>query len=232
MYKPYSHSRITCFNTCPYKFKYKYIDNIEMQIDSPALIKGKAVHEFLETKFKDNKEIYPELEDKQLQTEVNKIIKDKLPNNFLYNKLLNECEVVGTELQVGLTEDFKPVSYENGFYRGSIDILAKHKATNKYFILDWKTGKSKNTIPELDQVGLYAIYVMQHLGIIDDIVGFYNYIEHNVYLKKVYNQNEINKLKELYSTNIAKINSEKSFHKNITPLCNWCEYKELCHTNG
>lgn len=232
MYKPYSHSRITCFNTCPKKFKYKYIENIEMQVNAPALIKGKAVHEFLETKFKDGTEISPELDDKQLQTEVNKIIKEKLPNNFLYNKLLNECEVVGTELAVGLTEDFKPASYENGFYRGSIDILAKHKATDKYFILDWKTGKSKNTIPELDQIGLYAIYIMQQYGIKSDIVGFYNYIEHNVYLKKVYNDNEISKLKELYSTNIAKIHNEILFSKNLSPLCNWCEYKELCQANG
>ena len=227
MYSPYSHSRITCFSTCKRKFKYKYIDKIEMEINSDALKKGSLVHNFLEKKFKENVEELPKADSAPLQNDVEKIITKKLPQNFLYNKLLKECEIIGAEVDVALTKDFKPTTNDKAYFRGSIDILAKHKQTGKYIILDWKTGKSKDKIPELDQVGLYAIYVLKKYKI-EECVGFYNYIEHNLHLKQNYNKDKIKELEKLYTAALNQIHAEKEFKGKMTGLCNYCEYKGLC----
>jgi len=52
----YSHSRISCFETCPYQYKLKYIERIK--VDVPTTIEafmGNMVHETLEKLYKDKK---------------------------------------------------------------------------------------------------------------------------------------------------------------------------------
>ena len=46
----YSHSRLSTFEQCPYKFKLKYIDNIESEIPQTVeAFLGSRVHETLES---------------------------------------------------------------------------------------------------------------------------------------------------------------------------------------
>ena len=47
-YAPYSFSKISSFNSCPQKFKFQYIDKIGAFIETPALIRGRAVHYCIE----------------------------------------------------------------------------------------------------------------------------------------------------------------------------------------
>jgi len=48
-YAPYSASKIGCFKGCNRKFKYKYVDKIQVRFEpSEALTKGNIIHSFLE----------------------------------------------------------------------------------------------------------------------------------------------------------------------------------------
>ena len=50
----YSHSRLSCFEQCPNKFKLKYIDNVESDIEqSVEAFLGSRVHETLEKLYRD-----------------------------------------------------------------------------------------------------------------------------------------------------------------------------------
>lgn len=50
----YSHSRLSCFEQCPNKFKLKYIDKVESDIEqSVEAFLGSRVHETLEKLYRD-----------------------------------------------------------------------------------------------------------------------------------------------------------------------------------
>ena len=52
----FSHSRIGCFEQCPLKYKFNYIDKLETEIeDTVEAFLGKRVHETLEKLYKDLK---------------------------------------------------------------------------------------------------------------------------------------------------------------------------------
>ena len=50
----YSHSRLSTFEQCPYKYKLQYIDKIEPEVaQSIEAFLGSCVHEVLEKLYKD-----------------------------------------------------------------------------------------------------------------------------------------------------------------------------------
>ena len=50
----YSHSRLTTFENCPYKYKLKYIDRVETEdFETVETFLGSLVHEVLEKLYKD-----------------------------------------------------------------------------------------------------------------------------------------------------------------------------------
>lgn len=52
----YSHSRLSCFEQCPLKFKFAYIDKLETEIEETVeAFLGSRVHETLEKHYKDLK---------------------------------------------------------------------------------------------------------------------------------------------------------------------------------
>ena len=52
----YSHSRVSCFEICPYKYKLQYIDRIKVDFPNTIeLLLGDLVHRTLEKLYKDKK---------------------------------------------------------------------------------------------------------------------------------------------------------------------------------
>ena len=50
----YSHSRLTTFENCPYKYNLKYIDRVEIEdFETVETFLGSLVHEVLEKLYKD-----------------------------------------------------------------------------------------------------------------------------------------------------------------------------------
>jgi putative RecB family exonuclease len=50
----YSHSRLSCFEQCPYRYKLNYIDKVETEIEeSVEAFLGLRVHEALEKLYRD-----------------------------------------------------------------------------------------------------------------------------------------------------------------------------------
>lgn len=54
--KTFSHSKLSCFEQCPLKFKFNHIDKIETEIEETVeAFLGQRVHEVLERLYKDLK---------------------------------------------------------------------------------------------------------------------------------------------------------------------------------
>lgn len=96
-----------------------------------------------------------------------------------------------------------------------------------------KTGKYKEEKwQEYDQLMFYAIYFFKKYSKIDKLKISYVYVEHenlenSITLERKFLNNYIKQLITL----IKNAEEDTEFLKNISMLCDWCDFKEHCATD-
>ena len=244
--KLYSYSKLSTFEKCPLKFKFKYIDYLESDFEETIEgFLGKQIHKTLEWTY-NNKEKTLELDDivkyfieswnskftsdikiiKQLPAEhyFNKGIKF-LINYFLNNSPFKD-NTIATEKKVLINLD------SNGEYKliGYIDRLVYHPTTNIFEIHDYKTGsvKSKEELNEDRQLALYSIAIRESFENVNDVFLIWHFLESNKEIRSRRTLQELENLKRDVIELINKIESTINFQANPSSLCNWCEFQSKC----
>lgn len=250
----FSHSRVDTFKTCPYKFKLRYIDEIEvLPNDDPtnALIIGTALHTGIEKDVKTAIEeyymSYPVITDAHV-TEAMKLervipmMKDKLPRG-------GEFEVkIEDENFLGFIDYLIPVDWEDSDPDNVVE----------YFdIYDFKYSNNIDRYLESGQLHEYKYYfeknnpnkIIRNMYFMfapkcqlkqkyknktnkfdEDIQAFrrrcMEWIDNNeVMVEQVeYNPNKIIE----FQNGIDDILGAKSFEREPSQLCRFCEYKNIC----
>jgi CRISPR/Cas system-associated exonuclease Cas4 (RecB family) len=217
-FAPYTFSKINTYETCPRKFKFQYIDKVSGPfVYNEALIKGNAVHSILEAlpdkhngKYYDK---YKHIVDEFLQTGIGK----------RYFEVRHS-----KEQRIALNNVLEPCAYNdnNVIFRGIVDYVTI--ITNIIILVDWKTGfKKEFTSQSFLQLLLYAIYFFQKYKI-NDILLSYVYIEHNHENTLLLNRSELNNYKNTLLNIVSNIETDLTYDKNITPLCSWCDFMDIC----
>lgn len=172
-----SHSRVSCFNGCPYQYKLKYIDGLEkiekteFQNDS---VWGSAIHKALEKHYKGGSEeevieefksYYPE--DLSLKDEAKTVeggVQCLKAYRTFYKEQDKDWEVLETEIKDTVLND-------GDSHNLVIDLVARHKPSQTIYAWDHKTttaDKMKYSFwkrYELDsQVTMYTEYLIQRFG--------------------------------------------------------------------
>ncbi|MEK6830768.1 MAG: PD-(D/E)XK nuclease family protein [Nanoarchaeota archaeon] len=244
--KLYSYSKLSTFEQCQLKFKFKYIDYLEPDFEETIEgFLGKQVHKTLEWIY-NNQEKNLELDDiikyfieswnmnfnsdiriiKQLPTEhyFNKGIKF-LINYFLKNFPFKD-NTIATEKKIFINLD------EENNYRliGYIDRLVHHQNTNVFEIHDYKTGniKSQEEINKDWQLALYSIAIRNSFENVKEVFLIWHFLEYNQEIKSRRTIEELENLKKRVIDLINKIESTTSFQANPGYLCNWCEFQNNC----
>ncbi len=252
--KIFSHSRISAFEKCRLKYKFRYIDEIipevERTIESHL---GSSVHKALEW-------LYSRIKQKKIPSveEVimvysenwNEEYDDKIPivkKNFTKEDYFNK----GVEFLINYYTENRPFDDntleiekeilinldEVGEYklRGFIDRLAYNPKTNEYEIHDYKTSGTFPTDEEIEndrQLALYAIAIKEIYGKEKSVRLIWHYLS---FRKKIHSERTNEQLKKLRedTLKIAKdINSTTNFPPTKSSLCHWCEYKSICPAWG
>lgn len=244
----YSHSRLSTFEQCKLKFKFKYIDNLEPDFEETIeSFLGKQVHKTLEWIYnKENREIFFGLDDiikffieswnKEFNSEI-KIIKENEPVELYFNKgikfLINyfirnhpfRDNTIATEKKIFVNLD-KDEKYK---LIGFIDRLV-HNEDNIFEIHDYKTGSLK-TKEELDkdrQLALYSIAIRDSFKDVKDVHLIWHFLDHNLEISSKRTIEELENLKKQVINLINKIESTTNFTPNPSYLCNWCEFQSKC----
>jgi putative RecB family exonuclease len=245
----YSHSKISTFEQCPLKFKYRYIDKIIPEIEKTIEAHlGEIVHMTLEWLYNTVKEkkIAPELDEvidyysekwQELYSDKIVIVKKEFSPESYFEKgvnfLLNyyykhkpfndgtiECE---KKVFINLDPETK--------IQGIIDRLVYNKETEEYEIHDYKTA---NSIPskqkfETDrQLALYSIAIKEMFGKEKKVCLVWHYLAYNQKICVRKTEEQLEQLKKDTLKSIKQIESAKEFPSNKSILCNWCEYKNSC----
>lgn len=247
----FSYSRIGCFANCPYQFKLRYVDKLKTipdQEPTNALYLGTAIHEAFETgdvnaAIKSYRSNYNVLTDSHVNEEI------KL--EYLIPKVLEllpdgECEIeINTDDFVGYIDRLVPLyTDENGIthyeiwdykYSNNIDNYLKSGQLHVYKYYFEKTHP--NTIVDtLKYVFVPKVNIRQkHKAKPPETLNeFRNRLQEHLEASEIkivevpYSKESITQFKECCQL-LKKV---KEFPKNQTRLCNWCEYKAYCESDG
>lgn len=244
----YSHSRLSTFEQCAFKYKCKYIDQLDPDYkQSIEGFLGNQVHDTLEWIYNNPEKEKLELDtviqyfiekwNKEFSSEI-RIIKPDLTQEFYFNKgikfLINyfmkhkpfKDNTIATEKKIFINLN------QSGTHRliGFIDRLVHDKDKNIFEIHDYKTSASIKSQEELDrdrQLALYSIAIWNEYNP-NDVHLKWHFLDFNQILtsKRTYEQLE-NLKKEIISL-INKIESTIDFPPNLGILCNWCEFQSKC----
>jgi putative RecB family exonuclease len=246
----YSHSRLSCFEQCPQKFKLQYIDKLETEVEeSIEAFLGVRVHETLEKHYRDlQHQKKNSLEDLLvfLNSEWEKnwndsiVIVKKEYSQDNYRKMaekfisdyyckydpFDQCRTIALEERIMINLD------DAGDYKlqGYIDRLAEKKE-GYYEIHDYKTN-SRLPMPEYiqqdRQLALYSIGVRDKYPDAEDIRLVWHFLAFNKEIDSTRTDEELTGLKQDTIQLIDRIESEETFPANPSGLCNWCEFKPVC----
>lgn len=251
----YSHSKLSTFEQCPLKFKYKYLDKIVPAIErSIEAHLGSAVHaalEWLYVKVKDEN-VVPSLDEvivfyteewKKDFSEDIVIVNERMSAQDYFNKgveFLIPYYIEHQPFKDNTLEVEKKIVLDldsDGKYKiqGFIDRLVYNLRTKEYEIHDYKTA---NTLPSLEklerdrQLALYSLAVKALYGNEQRVKLVWHFLAHNkrVHLRKT--DEELMRLKEETLEKIKSIEETRDFPPVKSALCKWCEYHDVCPAWG
>ncbi len=245
----YSHSKLSTFEQCPYKYKLCYIDKVEVEIEeSVEAFMGSKVHETLEKLYRDLQfektnsleELLQFLNDEWQKNWHDAIIIVKnqyCPENYLQmaQKFITNYYKRYHPFTQGKTialEERIVVNLDNGNYKlqGYIDRLTE-AGDGHYEIHDYKTN-SRLPLPEYiktdRQLALYSIGVKELYPDSQDIHLIWHFLAFDKELDSTRSEQELEELKQNTMQLIDAIEAEEAFPTNPSRLCDWCEYQEIC----
>ena len=244
----YSYSKITCFEQCPLRFKFQYIDKIKTEIEQTIeAFLGGIVHEVLEKLYTDLKfqkvmkinevlDFYSDLWQKNLNDAIVIVKKGydkenyrKMGEKFLtdyYNhyKPFDKGKVLGLETTEFIDLDDK--------YKFHVRIDRLNEAEDgAYEIHDYKTGgylPEQVKFEEDRQLALYSLWVLKKFGDVKRIKLIWHYLAFDKEIVSERTQDQLMKLRRETIKAINKIESAKDFPSVVTKLCDWCNFRPIC----
>ncbi len=246
----YSHSRLSCFEQCPLRFRFSYIDKIKTEIEETVeAFLGKRVHEALEKIYKDLKfQKQNELKDildffnsewKKNWNDSIMIVREeydqenfrKMGERFLtdyYKRYhpFNHSKTIALE-----TEKTVPLDEEGRYHiHIRIDRLALSD-DNVYEIHDYKTSNSLPTQQYLDedrQLAIYAYGIKKMYPDARKIRLIWHFLAFDKEMSSVRTQEQLEQLKGEIIELIKEVESAKEFPAKESALCRWCEFMPAC----
>ncbi len=250
----YSHSKLSTFEQCKYKYKLKYIDKIKPDIEkSIEAHLGICTHNTLEWLYQEvMKSRVPELDEiiekyTNLWQETYKdtflIVKKQFKAEDYFNKgvkFLLDYYLKHKPFKDGTLEMEKKIwvtLHPNSPHKiiGYIDRLVFNKEKGEYEVHDYKTA---NFLPNQDkfeqdrQLALYSIGIKQLYGQDKEVILTWHYLNHNMQIFSRRTNEQLEKLKQDTLNLIHEIEETVDFPVKKSILCDWCEYKGMCKAFG
>jgi len=246
----YSHTKLSCYEQCPHKYKLQYIDKIETEVEeSIEAYLGVRVHETLEKLYRDLGYQKVNTLDELLEffrSEWQKnwddsivIVKEEYgPENYLkmgekfITDYYNKYKPFDNGKTIALEEHILIMLDDAGEYKlqGYIDRVMETEE-GYYEVHDYKTN-SRLPLPEYlendRQLALYAIGIKERYPDVKDVRLVWHFLAFNKEVDSTRTDEELEALKKDVIVLIEKIESDEKFEAKPSLLCDWCEFKPIC----
>ncbi|HIH25628.1 MAG TPA: PD-(D/E)XK nuclease family protein [Nanoarchaeota archaeon] len=243
----YSHSKLSTFEQCPYKYKLKYIDKEPEDISTTIeMFMGDIVHKTLEKLYSDLKfsKLNSLYDLKEYYNDTWKlkwsdnilVVKEGLDgNNYktmgikyiedYYNHYnpFDQLKVLGIE-----TMD-KMLLPDGSYYHVRIDKLACKG--NIYYVCDYKTNSRLKDQEEADndrQLAMYSLWVKDKFKDAEKVILLWNMLAFDKEVTSCRSDEQLNELMVDTMLLIKEIENCSEFNTSTSALCNYCGYKSKC----
>jgi putative RecB family exonuclease len=237
------------FESCPLKYKFRYIDKIRKQMEGVEAFVGKRVHEALQKLYDDLvfgkrntvEELvafYRERWKKEWSPDV-RIVDGRRSAKDYYN-LGAECirvyyaknEPFGQSQTIATEERLDFPLDSAGRYRitGFVDRIAR-RDEGTYELHDYKTSRNVPPQSEADtsrQLALYQIGIGAKWNDVERVELIWHYVRFGVTQRSTRTAKQLTQLRETTAELIDRIEATKNFEPHKSRLCDWCEYKPDC----
>lgn len=234
----FSHSRVSTFKQCSYKFKLQYLDKVTTIKDpapDDALIVGNAMHRGIEQGIPAAVQWYSQQFTVLTDLHINEIIK---------------LEILLPKVRQIVDYDISTLEFElqTSNFIGYIDLIV-NKDAGSVELFDFKYSNNVDRYLESEQLHIYKHYLekirrvhVSRIGYIfipkvsirqkktEDLYQFRKRLIQTLHETKVsvchvdYDQQKVNR----FFQHIDDIRSATEYPKNPTKLCDWCQYQEYC----
>jgi putative RecB family exonuclease len=243
----FSHSKLTTYQQCPQKYRFRYIDQIPPPIRSIELHLGTSVHTALEKLYADARygqvtsrddllAFFQQAWDEGYSPKLRIVRARATANTYLETgrEMLKNYHwrfhPFTQSTTIELEEKFLFPLSERHEIRGIIDRLAT-APDGSLEIHDYKTSRR---LPNPAQVAgdvqlvLYEIAIRHRWPLTGRISLIWHYLAFDKEIKITKTPQQLEMVKQDTLGLIHQIEAATSFPTNITPLCDWCEYKGIC----
>ena len=246
----YSHSRLTCFENCPQKYKFSYIDKIKTETEQTIeAFTGVQVHRTLEKLYRDLmyekhntlEELMEYLRDdweKNYNDSIIVVRKEYTPENYL--RLAERC-IQGYYQQYHPFNQNRTLALEERIvisldktdrYRlqGYIDRVSD-LGNSRYGIHDYKTSMHLPLPEDIEkdrQLALYSLAIQEKYPDAEEIKLIWHFLAFQKTLESQRSQEELDDLKKQTIHLIDKIEEARDFPPRVSALCDWCEFRTIC----
>ncbi len=246
----FSHSRLSSYETCPLRYKFAYIDRVKVESeDTVETFLGSRVHEALEKLYRNvqferllsvddvlaffNREWEKNWNDtiiivnKEYTGEnYRKMGERYLKDYYKRHRPFDKGRILGLE-----TTDTLPLDEDGkyGFYI-RIDRLMD-MGNGVYEVHDYKTNMSLPKQKDLDndrQLAMYSLWVREQYQDFNKVRLVWHFLAFDKELESYRTKAQLEDLRRDVLEEIQRIEATDEFPSNVTRLCHWCLYREIC----
>ena len=230
------YSAVSTFENCPYQYKLRYIDKVEMLDDyepTDALKIGTALHRGIET---------------DVKTAIQEYYNSYPIINDLHINEAIKLETMIPKVKEVIPEGQHEVFFEYGAFKGTIDLLVDNK-DGTYDIYDFKYSNNVDRYMQSEQLHVYKYFAEKALNI--KIRKLYFVFVQKVQIRQKKTETleqfrlrlkntlqdaqvqvkevsyDVNKVMD-FMQNQVKILTCNDYKKQPNKLCDWCEYQPYC----
>ena len=245
----YSHSRISTFEDCPLRYRLTYIDRVRRETEGVEAFLGSRVHDTLQKCYEDARRTRIDALDEllafydaawQKNWHANVVVskKDLTADHYrqLGRKLLTTYYqrfapfdtdlTIGTELRLSFPLDDAGAYLINGI----IDRLAR-TPDGTLWVHDYKTGAHLPSQADADadrQLALYQLGVHKRWPDTTKVKLVWHHLAHDTDLVSLRTAQALAEVATAVIQVIDEIEAATDFPPKETPLCEWCDYPDLC----
>lgn len=246
----FSPSKLDVYKNCARRYRYRYVDKISRRRKTPETVVGTAVHAAFEELYQlvsggkvpalaEVRAFYAKalaeewdetvrLKDARFTKEDwTKVGGDCVELYYQAHAPFNEDRTIAVEKRVGFS-----LTVEENEYRieGFVDRLSL-APDGTFEIHDYKTAKTLPNQEHADadwQLALYEIAVRREWPDAKAVRLRWHYVRHGATLTSVRDAAARERLLDDVAKTVAAIKHDHEFAPNPGPLCDWCEYRDLC----
>jgi putative RecB family exonuclease len=245
----YSHSRLSCYEQCPRKYQYRYVDDLEVEeMQGIEAFTGTLVHLSLQY-LHEEAAAGKVLTAKELLEHFESLWKERYDGSCVkIVKRGTACSEYRMGARVGLQAYHRRYHpFDNGLvvgmehelqfivggkhrFVGYVDML-RSKGGGVYEVHDFKTGRRLPSPGDLRadrQLALYEIGVRQNFPDAREVRLKWHYLAHDKELTSSRTSDELNDLEARVSGLVEEIETASCYSCHRGPLCRWCEFYRVC----